>query len=594
MASKPFAAIDGESFTVDGEHRYVLLMVDSGKYIFDREGLSTRACFEFLLSLPKTHIYTAFGLNYDVNMILRDFGRERLEELWSSGRTRWHGYTVEWIPGKWFYLRMGKGPRIKINEVFGFFQCSFIKALEGWKIRHPHEEMIEEMKGARSEFNEDMTSQVIDYCNTECILLVQLMEELRMNFEAVDILPTSWNGAGSAAATMLRKQRIKDAISAPPDQASTAILSAYFGGRTELFKQGEVGRVVEYDICSAYPYAALSLPDLSQGEWIHAHSYDPLSDHAIWRLYWQVGDSHIAPFPHRYKGSRICYPGNGSGWYHAEEVRQALRIYPSSIRIHEGWVFEPSASEHPFSFIEEIYRERQTLKAQGHAAEKCLKLSINSLYGKLAQGVGYRDSLPPYQSYFWAGEITARTRARLLHLMGEAPEDVVMVATDAIFYDRDIQHPTGKSLGDLDKLIIEDMFTAQPGVYCGTVNGDSIKRSRGFFAREIDFDQLRAGFRSRGSDFVGHYESTRFHGLGTSLMARELSSWRTWQTADRKLSLSPSTKRIDDPTAVPILHVPPQFEGYPPMSLPYTPKGGGYSDDQVEYAQGKDQPLRGD
>lgn len=598
---KRFIAIDGESVTVNGEHRYILLMSSDYEYIHMPEGIPTKRCFEFLLSLPKDTIPVAFGLNYDVNMMLRDFGRKRLEALWTEGKTSWFDYDIEWIPGKWFRITHNglnrKRRTVKVNETFGFFQSSFIKALEKWKIDYQNPDELETMKGARSTFDSAMVERIIDYCHTECELLVRLMDGLRTALLDVDIELTSWNGAGSVAATLLRKHGVKvhhKPHTELPPHVQEQSLHAYFGGRTELFQQGSFPLITEYDICSAYPYAAQFLPSMAKGRWRRVKHYQPHKPHAIYHVSWDLPpETVVAPFPYRYAGSRISYPLNGSGYYHAIEVKAALDAYPNHITIHSGITYTPSDDvANPFEFIQELYEYRRELKAQAHAGEKCIKLGINSVYGKLAQGTGYRDSLPPFQSYFWAGEITARTRSTVFTIARLHPRDIVMVATDAVFLRGAHDLPVGTALGDLERVDLDQAFTAQPGVYRARSDGKDIKRSRGFFAKDIDFDALAKGFHDMGPDYIGHYKSTRFHGLGTSLMSRDMDKWRTWITAERKLSLYPSTKVIRDPDARPVHHTPPRVRDPFVPSAPYRMKLRGYRDNNEEYTAGAEQPLR--
>lgn len=593
---KPFSGIDGESYTVEGDHRYVLLMESSGAHIFDPDGLSTKQCFDFLLSLPKDHIYVAFGLNYDVNMMLGDFGKARLKELWTEGETLWFGYKIEWIPGKWFRIKKGNDS-IRIEEVFGFFQMSFVKALEKWKIPTQDHDMIEAMKATRSVFDDELRAQIIEYCHSETVLLNRLMDSVRTSTQSVGLKVQRWNGAGAIAASILRRGGVKEHVVRHEDlekEVQYATLKAYFGGRTELFQQGRFKTLYQYDIVSAYPYAAISLPSLTEGSWEYTQTYEPEYAHAMWHVQWRMRDRVISPFPYRYSGSRICYPSNGEGWYHACEVRAALSFAASGeINVLDGYVFHPANSARPFRFVPILAAEKVKYKRSGHGGEKILKLGLNAMYGKLAQGKGYKDTVPPFQSFFWAGEITARTRARMLELAHLTPLSVVMVATDGIFYSKDPRVKSTDELGGLDKTVLHECFTAQPGVYRARLSdGTEIRKSRGFFAREIDFDQLEEGFLERGPYFVGNYSSTRFVGLGTALMAKDMGHWRTWQEKPRKLTLHPSVKRVFDSDSRPVVHLPPILPDPVLPSSPYSPKGGGYLEDEKEYLQGKEQPLK--
>jgi hypothetical protein len=593
-----FIALDGEGWTLEGDHKYVLIMDSDGRRLTDERGIATKRVFDFILALPPRRVPVVFGLNYDVNMWLRDLGRARLQELWSTGRSHWFDYTLEWIPGKWFKVSKAGGRSVKVFEVFGFFQTRFVKALEDWDIPVQDVDSLEEMKASRSTFDPTMLPAMIEYCHTECKLLVRLMEGLRDALEYVDIRLRSWNGAGAIAAALLRREGVKDHLvhhgDLPPAVAQ-ASLCAYFGGRTELFQQGRFPLVSQYDICSAYPAAAIGLQSLTTATWEPIRKYDVRLDHGLFECTWTIPPSSgLGPFPYRTRNGRICYPLNGRGWYHACEIRDARRLYGDDIQVHSGWVPRDNHPDYPFAFIPELYAYRRKLKEDGHAAQKCLKLAINSLYGKLAQGVGFRDTPPPFQSYFWAGEITARTRARMLSIAAQHPDDLIMLATDGVFFAGDVPlqgETIGNNLGDLEHGTITDAFFAQPGVYCGTKDGVVIRRSRGFFAKEIDFDSVAVGSDQYGPDYEGRYSSTRFHGLGTSLMAKDLGHWRQWVTSDRKLLLMPSMKRVLDPTARPVRHTPPRLPDDAVTSLPYTPKRG-HSDDEADYRQGKDQPLR--
>lgn len=595
MADKRFVAIDGESFTNESGHHYVLLASSLGDYIFKEEGLSTVECFDFLLELrrkAKRYIFVAFGLNYDVNMMLKDVPIEKLETLWKEKAVRTHGFFIEWIPGKSFRISKG-GTSVKIYDVFGFFQSSFVNALRKWGIE-PQADM-EAMKASRSSFDAAMTDEIIRYCVGECTQLVQLMDAMKQALEEVNLMPSSWMGAGSLAAALLRRERVTKyhvPDSEFPKEVTKAIYHSYFGGRVELFKQGHFRRLIDYDVISAYPFQALSLPNLKGGSWDYHSEYDPAQRFAIWRADWDIPNCKIAPFPYR-RGTDIYYPSKGAGWYHAKEIRRAVKEYGGHIDILGGWVFTPADEATPFDWIREVYEYRAALKARGHAGEKVLKLGINAVYGKLAQGYGYRGKLPPYQNLFWAGYITSGVRARLFDIGSLAPAQLVMIATDGIFFEDPAPDVVEENcLGGWERSILNDVFVAQPGVYQATdEEGNTFGKSRGFFAREIDWDDLRSGMASVGPSYVGRYSSRRFVGLGSALSRSDMGDWRQWVEAERKLSLYPSRKFIASERAETSTHSPPRFEN-PAISDIYKPKGTGLPDEVLEYLQGMEQPLK--
>lgn len=249
-----------------------------------------------------------------------------------------------------------------------------------------------------------------------------------------------------------------------------------------------------------------------------------------------------------------------------------------------------------FEFIRTVYQQRARLKQQGNAAEKALKLGLNSCYGKLAQGFGASGNLPRFQSYYWAGQVTARTRARMLEA-AVASRLPVMLSTDGIFaVSTRVRASQRPALGTWEGGQVRDLFCIQPGVYHAHKPTGEVRRSRGFRSREMDWAELRAGYASHGLDHVQVFESRRFIGLGVSLARNRPDVWRTWSEDGRSLCLYPDRKRVrvqPDGTWHHPLH---PFRG-PIDSEPYTPKQDLYDDPtpaKIENMIADDQPDAGD
>jgi hypothetical protein len=553
----------------------------------ERGGLESEQCFRFLLEQPKRHILVCFGLGYDVNNWLRDLPRDALERLWAENNCYWKDYRLEWIPGCWFKVQHIGGLTVTVNEVFRFFQTSFVKSLEAWKIEAP--DVIARMKLQRGSFKRQEFAEVKHYCLQECQLLTDLMEQLRAVCKEVGVVPRKWIGAGALANALLNKQQMgtyhaHDLDIASQTVAEGAILGAYYAGRIELIHQGVHSNIQTVDIRSAYPSATMALPSLAGAKLVHRKRFTR-GTHGIFRVRWDCkSDSTLlSPFPVRQKQS-IYWPSSGEGWYHGVEVEAALDCgYP--VEVLEGWVLKHSG-EQPFRWVESIYRERARLKNEGRAAEKVLKLGLNSIYGKLAQGQGFKGA-PQWQSYFWAGYITAATRAKVLRA-ATASKGIVMVSTDGIFCKQPGVRASNK-LGGWEFGKVQELFAAQAGVYQGINPDQEILKSRGFFAAEVDYDALREGWEIEGSNYIYHYESTRFMGLGISLMRKDFSVWRTWRTDRRALSLAPERKEIGQAGILT------PCRG-PLVSEPYVPKVS-LSEQQsreleTQLIEGRDQPLK--
>jgi hypothetical protein len=588
-----FVAVDGEAVS----DSYVLLASSTGQSVEDFAGLSSGACLEFLLGLaaPRRRLI-CFGLNYDVNQWLAGVPKPNLRELWASGFCIWRSYRLRWLPRRWFSITHLDGRKVRISEVWGFFQASFIGALESWEI--PVAEEIVEGKRDRALFSEAdaRSGRMRAYCLRECSELVTLCERLRAATIEADCEPRDWIGAGALAGAMLKARglaayHVHDSDLTSSENALEAIMRAYFGGRVEALRIGSYANVESVDVRSAYPHAATSLPNLAGARLKARRRYDPTAEHGIWRVRWRNLEGLLMPFPVRNKRA-IYYPRTGEGYYHACEVAAALAA-GFELDIGHGWTLEvgspgpPAKGELPFSWVPEAFALRARWKAEGNAAEKALKLGLNSLYGKLAQGIGYRGGPPRWQSYLWAGEITARTRARMLELAA-ASRDPIAIATDGL-YARSCSGRTGRRLGDLERAEHDSLFVAQPGLYAAESGGVVTVRSRGHFASEIDYAELREGFQAEGFEHVHHYHSRRFIGLGSALMRRDLRLWRHWPDERRSISLYPTRKVPGEGGVL----LPADGRGLDP-SEPYVPKGSLTDTAELENVQAAEQPMRSD
>lgn len=565
-------AIDGEGISDndDDAQRYTLLAASTGECV-ETHNLSSRRCFDFLLSLPKRALLVGYSIGYDINMWLCDLPVANLTELWEDGHTEWEGFWIVWQPGKMFsigrdrsihpYLDHGvKKKRVTYKEhvtiwdVFGFFQSSFVRALEEWQIGTDAErERIASMKGKRSVFNEDEQSQIREYCFDECRLLATMVGRLIEYAGSVGLKLTRYDGAGAIASAIMRKFKVADYIAVPPKPVHDAALHAYFGGRFETAVIGYIPKAYSYDIRSAYPAITQGLPCLAHGAWSETVKVSRLG---VYRVQWDCEQTlpRWGPFPYRTEGGAIVYPMSGEGWYWGDEIAAAMRLFPRCIRVLEGHLFTPGCGHRPFGFVPAFYRLRAELKEQGNFGQIILKLGLNSLYGKCAQSVGGAvlgygpdgkviHDRPRYQSFVWAGMITSGTRAKILDAIRLSDGHVISIATDGIISTREIALDTGSELGQWEYKIITQLAIVQNGVYRYVSDGEENIRARGFAGREFDFDNLAFCFgvdRERG---VYSTVVKRFIGIGSSLAAApKLKDWRRWKMVPKTVKLRPTNR----------------------------------------------------
>jgi DNA polymerase family B len=564
-----FVAWDGEGITYEqGLPQQYVLFGSSTDHMVQGHSLSTIDCLDTILSCEidnPTAIHVGFAFKYDSEMILRDLPLRHWHILKRKSTVRFEGYTITYHPGRLFRVSRkeanGQIITATIYDVWGFFQASFVKALRTWLDDDELAEIdkIEAGKAERGHFTYDQVDSFIaPYWRTELRLLVILCNRLRERLAAADICPSQWHGAGALATYVYRKHNTrkhqtrterdwhmkdKDILTVLPKEVNDAARHAYAGGRFELFKIGHVEQpVYQYDINSAYPSGISRLPSLRDAQWEHqiSPSFTP-SLFGVFRVEYRnrSHQSLHAPSPlfHRDWEGKVSYPAFVNGWYWTPEA--ALIANDPHAVITEAWICHHNG-EYPFQWVREYYDERKRRKQSGDPSEKAYKLALNSLYGKMAQRLGYKEGepLPRFHQLEWAGWVTSYTRANLYAAMVEAGSDLIAVETDAVFSLRKLDGlDCGTGLGQWEVTEHDWITYLQSGTYWSNHGA----KYRGFDKDSLTHDDAMQWLRAAdwSAPLVG--TTTRFIGSGTGLGT---PLHRCWVTDSRDMQPGKSGKRI--------------------------------------------------
>ena len=411
-------------------------------------GLSTTACLDFFLSLAASRCF-GFSIGYDLAKILKDLPDQKLFELVrpdlrksQSGKGQkpvfWMGYRFTYVRGRMTIARRLAGggmTSITVWDCWRFFSCSFVNALDDWKIGTKAElDRMRAMKERRSTFQESEKDEIEAYCKDECHKLAQLVRSLINAHDDAEIPLTSFFGAGSTASALLEKLGVKDHLGSPPAEMQDALARAFFGGRFEISHRGPVARPCwNADISSAYPYELFRQPCLACGTWehvvgprevykamrdaqillIHAHIHESAGNLPAWGvLPWRAPE--FLPSGKRCKAAgTIAFPRTNPGvWVFRDEYQAAERLSSGTVA-SEAWVYRTNCDHRPFGDLPDLYRERVRVGKDGKGL--ATKLGMNAIYGKTAQSIGSAT----YQSWVYAGNVTSGTRAKLLSIFGQ-------------------------------------------------------------------------------------------------------------------------------------------------------------------------------
>lgn len=567
MSERPFCGVDGEGGEWEGRHCYGMLTVGENTLQNpDGSPLTTIQCLDFLTAQPKTRRYVIYFGGYDATLILRDMPVEVQQQIMDGavdhqGRRTfvwWEHWGVDYIPRKILKIVRKKthpdGPgSITLFDVSAYWQCSFLTALKDWEVGTEEEwEQIRVGKEARRIFTLPCSPDVLSYNLLECRLLADLCTKMVDATKVLEITLRSYHGPATLSTALFEKYGIERYVAKAPPEVDDLLRYAYFGGRFECSAVGIAPEVWEYDIASAYPAAMSTLPCQACGIWVEGEVNDVQS--SIHHVSWAVPEgTRFGPFPWRSPQGNLCYPMEGQGYYWGEEVEAAQRAFGDGVRVLKSWSYYTACTHQPFEWMTELYAERQKLGKT--TAGRVLKLAMNSAYGVLARTIGGGGK---YSNYWWAGQITARTRARLLDLAVQAGEDCLMLATDAVYSSRPLPILTGTCLGAWeDGGTVGPMLLVQPGVYFSLVPDGKKYRTRGVSLRDINktdgVRRLKEAWLEEGPEAVvpmnvnfllgGEEEPTVFIGTRLALAWGKPELIGSWQPLDKSLSFRPEPRR---------------------------------------------------
>ncbi len=501
--------------------KYVLLQNSDGE-ILRGSPISIRQALPFLFRPERTCVW--YGAGYDWNMLFANEPKQTLEALFKDKE---HicvidQYEIELFPKKILRIRDTVGHQSAVHyDTIGFFQCALLKALKDWGIPIP--EIVTRGKELRDEFPADFDIEL--YNLTETRLHIELMDRLYEKIRTVfkpmksgDYL-SGWHGAGVIAARMLDDFHVHEyAPLRPLHDFRGYEYQSYYGGRIELFQRGVINNVYNYDINSAYPSATRELPALKNANWIHTKGSEALDyEFGVVRVAWTPREENpqMGAFPFRLshldgKKRRLSiYPVQGEGYYHLVEVKAAVARNLWNIELKNGIAIEPGFERPFWKPINDIMRKRLEYKAKKDMAHVPLKLGANSFYGKFAQRNKDKREFGLYANYWYAGYITAWTRAELLKYAN--PDSTILFATDGIKSTEPLKCPTGNGLGQWEYEHYKVGKFILPGIY----KVDDTVKTRGFPKLDFEnvFTRILNGEKPTVSDklFVGVRRSLQLH-----------------------------------------------------------------------------------
>lgn len=553
--------------------------------------LSSQMMFDYIIAVGKRFphaIHVGYGFRYDANMMIQDFTEKDIVRLYKEGTIKYHTpdgavWRLRWIPGKTLTVtrRHGKARDAKttvtINDYSSFFAQKFLDAAEkilGDEMTAEEREAVEHGKAERGNNLWDDLPEVLYYWRAEIFLMEKVFSKFRDVMCRAGFALRDWYGPGALANYIIQVNGMRPKMAgaqttskAMPDEVHQASKHAFFGGRFELFQAGRsVGPIYAVDIGSAYPHALRMVPDLSPeaGSWIHISSPTRIERFGFYRIRYRsprpsIAETRPMPLPWRDKRGLITFPASVLGWYASPEARMLLGT--AGAEILEGWYWQShGAPEFPWKFLEDMYATRKRL-GKKNLMSMPFKLGPNSIYGKLAQTVGYNKekNLPPRSHALpIAAWVTSMCRAMLFSAMRRNPDKIIAVETDSIITTA---HPDtlgikiGDELGEWEVTEYDEIVYVQSGMYHVKRDGSWLAtKSRGLQASEYTIETAETYLRAclPDEDLEGYSwpplkltTKPRFIGAGAArASAAQFKSMHcVWKEQTREIGIGTTGKR---------------------------------------------------
>lgn len=409
--------------------------------------------FPFILSGKR---YVLWNMGYDVETILKWFGKEFCEKLIKSGTQQKYGDIVVWyVPDKFLHF-------IKGNTWTTFWDVAQFYKEQGHYISlrsaATHVGMV---KGKFDPIDMDGSyygnQQLLEYCIQDARIVGALGDLLIKEYNSLGVEVSSLASPASVAQSYVLDQTrtwIPDITFIPLEALQYAEDAVQSPWRV-FFKRGSFPRMYNYDINSAYPHAMCRLIDMTDGVWRKVEGKVPeWATHGYVKCRVEVPEIYVSWVNFR---NELGGNFNPYGKFPTTLTLRGLNNLPSGTKVEiiDGWYFSPWE-------IRYVYRNTMSdlLSAKGKTAAGSLgrqlsKVVSSSIHGKFRQvlndrftgelGMG-RMFFPPY-----AAEVSTDVKLSVYNLAKQIPSEYLIgVHTDCVYCSEVLDMELSKASGRWD------------------------------------------------------------------------------------------------------------------------------------------------
>lgn len=458
-ANKGFTMKENVGLDTETFEGYVKLICDS--YGRSKEINNIDDCIKFLIYQgdSKTHtgykgVYNWFyNIQFDFESIVKYLDISDLRDLYRDNQILYNDYTITYLPKKFFALMDKNNNRFYFYDMYNFLDVSLNKASKKF-LGDEKLNLIDANKlNIDKQYWIDNKEDIIKYCLKDAELTKRLADYFwDIIYKKLNFYPKSPMSKGKLSEEYFLHTCKIPSINTLDNKVVQTAYDSFYGGRFELLKRGYMDKCYCYDIKSAYPAEIANLPDFSKGEFKRVKTINPDAHTGFYKCKVFALEENFSPFKQKVNYGLNIYPnGKFIQFLTKKEIDfYGLHFPNSAISVEYGYEWKPKNLIYPFkSEIERLYQWKDSEPDED--IKFCVKIILNSLYGKFIQVSGKENITGRLFNPLYASLITSGCRVKILELAIQKPETIISFSTDSVITSEPLNVPLNPSLGQFQK-----------------------------------------------------------------------------------------------------------------------------------------------
>lgn len=517
-----------------------------------------------------------FNIKFDFEAIIKHLSYSQLIDLYndkllkiegggetSDGRIIKRDFIIKYIDKKYFSIQdysfsKGGGNYYYFYDMRNFLDTSLNKAAKKFLNDVKLDTVNTEKLNTDILYWEANKSLIIQYCIKDALLTKQLADFFwSIVYEKLNYYPKQPMSKGKLSEEYFLHYCKIPTINGIPLKVLEYAYESFYGGHFEILKRGYFPVVNSYDIKSAYPAQIADLIDYNWGKWKKVRKMDPNADSGFYKCRIESFERNFSPFKIKIgnaKSGLNIYPnGNFIQFLTKREIEFYESHFENSfIKIENGYEFNVKKTIKPFKEeIERLYAWKESEKDE--SIKYCVKIILNSLYGKFIQVAGYNNETGKLFNPIYAAEITASARIKILNLALQAPDKVISFSTDSVCATTELKVPDNPKIGEFQAdfsgegvFIMSDVYNLwnlKKGKVKTKLRGFSVAKTKDMDSEEIYLKDIL----SKMNETTYTYTTRRPYHLGECLIhrkTRKIEDLNVFDYIEKTIDINGDNKRV--------------------------------------------------